>query len=1148
LCDVVATDLFLETPVMLLQLALLLPGTAQAGDLFVETSGVNTSNSCVSSDSPCGTIAYAVEVATAGDRIVLGSGTFAASSLLVNDLIFEGQGQDATLVEASYAQVFKAIAGHNEDASLTLKGMAIEGAYGAVEVSAYEGAANLSMSSVALAGSGSTGIVYDADRGVGALTLHDVDVYWYYGGPAVAANVRGSASLNLSDVDLYGTSAGFVLDGGTDADVDLSIDGAVLEGAYGEAIKINGAGVLNAEIQAAELVGLYGLRATVDAGDYFNVTLSNSLLSDHDETSVEVAMKTSATLFLELRENTIVEAGAAGGDAVNVFMDGAGNSANVFMESNYLANNAGDCVVLSATHNMASNAFVADLRNNSLVDNGGKAVNFIASSNSVSAALVGNRIEGGGGGVRVYAVGGEASLSLQDNVIRDNGSAALEVYAWSIAGTLTGGLVHNTIEGNGEGVQVLMSGSGSSTLAASENWWGVTDDEDLDDLIWDGNDAGYGPELDAGWLEDTLDFTLSEDEGGLGGGLTITVDRADEAPPFTQRVGADGFQFDDDGELEVIPSRSDIEVWFGDIPAYSLEWVSADQLEVVVPPTLHGGSVDVLVINSGGQSGVLSEGFEYKSDLDGDGWFDDIDNCVEDYNLDQLNTDELDDGGDACDDDDDEDGDLDNADNCPVDVNADQADLDEDGFGDACDWDDDNDGTADEEDLCPSVWDDQADNDDDDVGDACDDDDDDDGDLDVDDNCPVDANADQADADEDGFGDECDWDDDNDGVADDDDVCPDVWDWQLNTDGEDDGGDACDEDDDDDDVDDDDDNCPVDANADQADADADGQGDACDPDFGFISDADEDGVLDDTDNCPDDANSDQADNDEDGDGDDCDNDDDDDGVKDNKDNCAFDANADQADDDGDEIGDACDPDYGVFEDADGDGVIDSVDNCVDDANSDQYDNDEDGAGDLCDDDDDDDTVLDVDDNCPWDANTTQDNDDGDSQGDVCDPDFGLFADADEDGVRDDVDNCSEIANSDQLDLDGDHIGDVCDGDDDGDAISDGDDNCPAVANDNQSDLDGDGLGDACDGDLDGDGVDNVDDNCVTTRNEDQNDDDEDGRGDACDDATGGANAAGETALDSEDATTSSSSCSTSPTAPTGFAGLVLGALALIRRR
>jgi hypothetical protein len=72
------------------------------------------------------------------------------------------------------------------------------------------------------------------------------------------------------------------------------------------------------------------------------------------------------------------------------------------------------------------------------------------------------------------------------------------------------------------------------------------------------------------------------------------------------------------------------------------------------------------------------------TDTDGDGVFDSVDNCPSVPNVDQLNTDGANDGGNACDDDDDNDSWEDFYDNCPLHANPDQEDADGDGLGDAC--------------------------------------------------------------------------------------------------------------------------------------------------------------------------------------------------------------------------------------------------------------------------------------------------------------------------------------------------------------------------------------------------------------------------------------------------------------------------------
>ena len=144
-------------------------------------------------------------------------------------------------------------------------------------------------------------------------------------------------------------------------------------------------------------------------------------------------------------------------------------------------------------------------------------------------------------------------------------------------------------------------------------------------------------------------------------------------------------------------------------------------------------------------------------DYDGDGVFDDSDNCYAARNADQRNSDG-DNAGDACDKDDDNDGIDDGSDNCRTKQNADQKDEDGDGIGDACAFDGDRDGVVDERDNCPDSGPDpnQADNDADGLGDICDSDDDNDQVADDRDNCPKVDNSSQTDRDGDGIGTVCD--------------------------------------------------------------------------------------------------------------------------------------------------------------------------------------------------------------------------------------------------------------------------------------------------------------------------------------------------------------------------------------------------------
>lgn len=409
-----------------------------------------------------------------------------------------------------------------------------------------------------------------------------------------------------------------------------------------------------------------------------------------------------------------------------------------------------------------------------------------------------------------------------------------------------------------------------------------------------------------------------------------------------------------------------------------------------------------LVPNSN-QSNLISPstfaGDACENDFDGDGITNDKDRCP---NTQNLGTDADGDGiDDACDDSD-GDGVIDRIDNCPLVPNANQ--LNSDGLnngGDACDTsgDKDGDGIPDGVDDCPLIPNPSQN--------GCLDNSDGDTFNNVDDNCPTVTNQDQADFNNDGVGDACS-DSDGDGVIDSADNCPmDINPLQENSDGAFETikrGDACDEDDDNDDVLDTVDNCQFAFNPKQEDRErttlnpgGDGRGDACD------LDGDSDGVSDSADTCPTVPNPTQETKF-------CAADSDGDGITDPADNCPTVPNPDQLNTDvatGDTTGDACesvalggdgdtdgdgfkdfDADGNKFDlcqftpsatnearfctnDIDNDGVINDLDNCPADSNANQTDLDQDGKGDTCDDDKDGDKVSDDADNCPLIANPDQ---------------------------------------------------------------------------------------------------------------------------------------------------------------------------------
>jgi len=98
-----------------------------------------------------------------------------------------------------------------------------------------------------------------------------------------------------------------------------------------------------------------------------------------------------------------------------------------------------------------------------------------------------------------------------------------------------------------------------------------------------------------------------------------------------------------------------------------------------------GGKGTVLIANTD-----LGDSYQHADDYDGDGIEDPSDNCMRDYNPQQLDSD-ADTIGDMCD-------------NCIGTWNLYQDDADGDGYGDACDDDIDGDAVLNSDDECPYQW------------------------------------------------------------------------------------------------------------------------------------------------------------------------------------------------------------------------------------------------------------------------------------------------------------------------------------------------------------------------------------------------------------------------------------------------------------
>ena len=398
-----------------------------------------------------------------------------------------------------------------------------------------------------------------------------------------------------------------------------------------------------------------------------------------------------------------------------------------------------------------------------------------------------------------------ATISVDDNLTSedgDTGSFSIVLDSQPLADVTIELSSANTGEGSLEVDSVTFT---------SENWnvpqtitvTGVDDDPAVGDgaqqyLIITGNvtsdDPGYEA-LDGSTIDDVVMVNENNDPPGVSvkvlsetnktseEGAQVTVGFKLLSLPQNNADVTLELSLSDDEEMEL--SETSVLIKAGTWEDYSEHTVVITGLD----DAILDGDIDVTLITGE----ITSDDPEYDAltatdvadiilvnldderDTDEDGILDDVDNCPETANTNQLDTDG--DGiGDVCDDDKDGDGTPNDEDAFPLDPEED-TDTDEDGTGDNADTDDDGDGQSDEDEIaCGSdPLDSESlslDTDGDSIPDCVDTDDDNDGILDEEDNCPLTKNADQSDADGDGIGDVCDNDDDNDGVLDADDLCP----------------------------------------------------------------------------------------------------------------------------------------------------------------------------------------------------------------------------------------------------------------------------------------------------------------------------------------------------------------------------------------
>lgn len=289
-------------PVILWLSLLALPG--MAADRYVETSGDDAGNTCLSSGSPCRTIEHALSESSSGDAVYVGAGTFSntASTYPLRvpsgvDLI--GTAGNATSIGS--------------------------GSFSTLEL--LDGTASNSLQDMDVFGFSGHGVVIQGTGNGGNITLSNVSI----SASNNALQVQGSSgsgflSVNLDTVDLDGSVALYVDSFGSDVSVsaaDLDLDAyteAISAGSYG--------GVVTVDLDTITSTG--GGRAGQVYGSG-NVRLAMNYGTIDNGSGMQLS-GSSGTLNLYM--NSVSMSGSTGSTAIEVYMSG-GDAGVVLRDSEF---------------------------------------------------------------------------------------------------------------------------------------------------------------------------------------------------------------------------------------------------------------------------------------------------------------------------------------------------------------------------------------------------------------------------------------------------------------------------------------------------------------------------------------------------------------------------------------------------------------------------------------------------------------------------------------------------------------------------------------------------------------------------------------------------------------------------------------------
>ena len=450
-------------------ISLLLSLTAHGADLYVETSGADTTD-CLSSATPCGTLDHALSQASSGDTVFVGAGIYSSTASSYPMSVPAGvniQGAGTGLTELVSFDNILLINDATGNQSISDLDFSISGGT-AIRVQTFGGSLDLTISNSTIMTRDGLYAAVSSGSGNNHITLDNVDIDAWR--TAVELFGTSSQQLTIHNSSISGSDGGIIV-GGSSAENSVYVQDALVD-SNNLAMQFHGGNLPQSLVVRDSIIGgNIGVQAFLngdtririddtsfesdDKGIEIRPSFSDLVLdvrgSDFTDASIaaiDVHASSPSATDIHIRDSIIV----GGADGVDIGYD-FGTQNTILLDGLTVSNATGTAISVSNSSSSVSTTVLIDRCE--IVDNG-EGIHLASIDDSVMDATVQrSHIEGSlNDGVHISESGSNDYL-LVNNTIQFNASNYANSAAYDVNAVDAGGAV--------------------GSVFADHNWWGTTD-------------------------------------------------------------------------------------------------------------------------------------------------------------------------------------------------------------------------------------------------------------------------------------------------------------------------------------------------------------------------------------------------------------------------------------------------------------------------------------------------------------------------------------------------------------------------------------------------------------------------------------------------------------------------------------------------